>query len=98
MWGIEWCDSYISGEEPYNPACEIQDRIQNGPQPIVEEGSTSRVCIEDETPDYTGEGDFQPILVPTFDENGNQTGFKVPESEDPDNLCPTESELNNAYE
>lgn len=91
MW-VEWA-------APYNPADEIQSRIDNDKKPTIEEGSTSRACIEEEnTTEYSWEWDFEPILIPSFDENGNQTGFEVPEDEDPDNLCPTLDEINKMYE
>ena len=87
----------IEGGSPYNTEKAIQNIINNGEKPAIEEWSTSWVCIEDSETPYTWDWDFEPILEPTFDENGNQTWWDIPEDDDPDNLCPTEEELKNAY-
>lgn len=81
---IEW-------GSPYDPKEAIQKNIDNGKQPTFDEGSTSWACVEDAEIPYTWSWDFEPILEPTID------GFNVPEDEDPDNICPTQEEINNMY-
>ncbi len=84
-------------ELSYNPESAIQHIIDTGKKPTLEEGSVSWVCIEESVTSYDWEWDFEPIFEPTFDEKGNQTGFEIPEEQDPDNLCPTQEELDSAF-
>lgn len=84
-------------ETPYNPEEAIQTIIDTGKKPPIEEGWVSWACIEEPKAAYEWQGDFEPILEPTFDENGNQNWWDIPESDDPDNLCPTEEEITSAY-
>ena len=90
---------WIETTTSYSPENEIQSIIDENNKPKIEEESTTRACIEEEnTGEYLWEWDFEPILRPTFDENGKQTWFEVPEDEDPDNLCPTLEEINKMYD
>ncbi len=98
-FSINFENMWIESGSSYNPEDAIQSIIDNWTPPKFEEWSTSQACIEDsQESNYSWDSDFEPILVPTFDENGNQTWFDVPEEEDPDNLCPTQEEIDKMYD
>lgn len=84
-------------QSSYNPEEAIKNWMKAKNSPKYEEWSTSQACTTNLEKQYKGDGDFEPLLQPTFNENGNQTSFEIPENEDPDNVCPSPEDINAAY-
>ena len=82
----------------YNAWEAIKNRINNWSEPEVEEFSTTWACTLEAQDEYQGDWDFEPILTPKFDENWNHIWWHDIEEMDPENICISDIEIDEAYE